>query len=190
MDRLLDGACLGPTYLAIPSIARIVVDSLHHCGETDYRLHALVVMPNHVHMLATPRTEASRFMRRLKGYTARQGNQLLRRTGKTFWQEESYDRLVRTAEEFRNIEGYILNNPVKAGLARSTEEYRWSSSYLGVAGLKAHRRSGDMPYSGLSIPICAKRYRSALRVNPSNLAAWLLLPFARFSASRITDCSY
>ncbi len=115
----------------MPSIAQIVVQSLQHCGETDYGLHAWVVMPNHVHLLATARTHVSKFMRRLKGYTARQANQLLNRTGQAFWQEESYDHLVRTPEEFRNIEAYILNNPVKAGLARSAAEYRWSSGYQG-----------------------------------------------------------
>lgn len=86
-------------------------------------------MPNHVHMLATTRTGVSKFMRRLKGYTARRANELLSRTGQPFWQEESYDHLVRTPEEFRNIEAYILKNPVKAGLARTAEEYRWSSAY-------------------------------------------------------------
>jgi REP element-mobilizing transposase RayT len=129
MDRLLDGARIGPTHLAMPAVAQIVVDSLRYCGENDYGLHAWVVMPNHVHWLATPRTDVPRFMRRLKGYTARQANKRLCRTGQTFWQEESYDRLVRTPEEFRNIEAYILNNPVKAGLARSVEEYRWSSAH-------------------------------------------------------------
>jgi len=73
VDRLLDTARTGPTYLAMPSIAQIIVDSLQYCGETDYQLHAWVVMPNHVHMLATTRTDVPKFMRRLKGYTARQG---------------------------------------------------------------------------------------------------------------------
>jgi REP element-mobilizing transposase RayT len=129
VDRLLDGARFGPTYLAMPSLAQIVVDSLQHCGRIDYWLHAWVIMPNHVHMLATTRTDVSEFMRRLKGYTARQANQLLSRTGQAFWQQESYDHLIRTTEEFRKIEAYILNNPVKAGLARMAEEFRWSSGY-------------------------------------------------------------
>jgi REP element-mobilizing transposase RayT len=131
LDRLLDGARIGPTYLAMPSIAGIVADSMRHCSEIDYRLHAWVIMPNHVHLLATPRTDVSEFMRRIKGYTARQANALLHRTGQAFWQEESYDRLVRTPGEFTKIEAYILNNPAKAGLARSAAEYRWSSAYQG-----------------------------------------------------------
>jgi putative transposase len=60
----------------------------------------------------------------------------LGRTGQPFWQDESYDRLVRNADEFHRIENYIVQNPVRAGLARSAEEYQWSSiSRFG--GLKA-----------------------------------------------------
>jgi hypothetical protein len=81
MDRLLDGARIGPTYLAMPCIAQIVVDSLEEGGRANYNLHAWVVMPNHVHLLATARTDVSKFMRRLKGYTARRSNQALNRTG-------------------------------------------------------------------------------------------------------------
>jgi REP element-mobilizing transposase RayT len=147
MDHLLDKARIGPTYLAMPSIAQIVADSLQYCGKTDFELHAWVIMPNHVHVLATARTEVSKFMRRMKGYSARQANRALTRTGEIFWQEESYDHLVRTPEEFRDIEAYILNNPVKAGLARSAEDYRWSSSYVAEAGLEARRRSGDLPHN-------------------------------------------
>jgi len=33
-------------------------------------------------------------------------------------------------EEFRNIEKYILNNPVKVGLPRTPEDYRWSSAHV------------------------------------------------------------
>jgi REP element-mobilizing transposase RayT len=85
-------------------------------------------MPNHVHLLMTPHTNVSSLLRRLKGYSARQVNQLLRRTGQPFWENESYDRLVRNGEEFRRIENYILTNPVKAGLAGSVEGFPWSSA--------------------------------------------------------------
>ncbi len=126
MDRLLDAARSGPRHLAIPGVAGLVSECIRFGGIRDYDLHAWVVMPNHVHLLITPRTEVSGFLRRLKGFTARQSTALLDLTGQDFWQEESYDHLVRTPEEFKRIEMYILNNPVRAGLARSIEEYPWS----------------------------------------------------------------
>ena len=52
----------------------------------------------------------------LKGYTAREANRLLGRTGQPFWQGESYDHWVRDETEFIRIIAYIENNPVKAGL--------------------------------------------------------------------------
>ena len=126
MDRLLDAARNGPRHLAIPRVAGLMSECIRFGGIRDYQLHAWVVMPNHVHLLITPRSEVSGFLGRLKSFTARQANALLDRSGQVFWQEESYGHFVRTPEEFRRIEGYILNNPVKAGLARSAEEYPWS----------------------------------------------------------------
>src|SRR5437879_3839430 len=62
-----------------------------------------------------------------EGHLAAESNKLLGQTGRPFWQDESYDRLVRNANEFQRIESYILQNPVRAGLARSAEEYPWLS---------------------------------------------------------------
>jgi REP element-mobilizing transposase RayT len=83
-------------------------------------------MPNHVHLLITPRTDVPKLLQKLKGSTARQANQLLGQTGTPFWQEESYDHLVRNSREFGRIETYIVQNPVQAGLVQSAEEYAWS----------------------------------------------------------------
>ncbi|HZU28413.1 MAG TPA: transposase [Bryobacteraceae bacterium] len=127
MDRLLDASQSGPRWLAEARIAVLVRDSIYHCGVTDYDLHAWVIMPNHVHMLITPRTLPSRFMRRLKGFTARQANAILFRAGKPFWQDETYDHVVRSPREFHLTANYIAENPVKAGLVRAAEEFRWSS---------------------------------------------------------------
>ena len=49
-------------------------------------------------------------------------------TGQPFWQDESYDRLVRNDTEFDGIVHYIERNPVTAGLAATPEEFPWSSA--------------------------------------------------------------
>jgi hypothetical protein len=61
--------------------------------------------------------------------TAKRANLLLQRSGEAFWQDESYDHLVRNGEEFRRIKRYIENNPVRALLARTPQDYRWSSAF-------------------------------------------------------------
>ena len=130
MDRLLDQQCVGPTYLRMPAVANLVIASIRKGTPDDYLLHTWVVMPNHVHLLLTPKIEASIALRRLKGASAREANKLLGLTGQPFWQDESYDHLVRSEAEFEHIENYIVQNPVRAGLARIEEEYPWSSGFL------------------------------------------------------------
>jgi REP element-mobilizing transposase RayT len=85
-------------------------------------------MANHVHLLVTPRVEISKLTHSLKRFTAREANRMLGLTGQTFWQVESYDRLVRDRTEFQRIAGYIEMNPVKAGLVKTPEEFPWSSA--------------------------------------------------------------
>jgi REP element-mobilizing transposase RayT len=85
-------------------------------------------MPNHVHLLITPLVPVPQLTQSLKRFTATQGNRILARTGQPFWQDESYDRLVRNDEEFRKITHYIEMNPVNAGLATVPDNYLWSSA--------------------------------------------------------------
>ncbi len=129
MDKLLDRLEGGPLYLRMPNIARLVVDALLR-GDRQlghYKLHAYVVMPNHVHMLATGAVAAARWLGPLKGGTAHEANRVLGRMGQPFWQHESYDHHVRHGE-FERIRRYIEWNPVRAGLAVAPEEFPWSSA--------------------------------------------------------------
>ena len=127
MDRLLDNAGNGPMYLRRPDIAAMIVQAIRYRDPGHYQLHHFVVMPNHVHMLVTPCVPVPRLMQSLKRFTAREANRILGLTGKPFWEEESYDRLVRDGEEFARISRYIAMNPVQAGLAAEPEQYAWSS---------------------------------------------------------------
>jgi REP element-mobilizing transposase RayT len=134
VDRLLDASATGPLFLRRPEIAEIMVAALRH-GDRElhrYQLHSFVVMPNHVHLLATPHVLATKWLGPLKGFAAHQANLLLGTHG-PFWQEESFDRLVRTDAEFDRIREYIEQNPVKAGLAPTPQEFLWSSAYAGRA---------------------------------------------------------
>jgi type I restriction enzyme R subunit/putative DNA methylase len=131
MDRRIDRALDGPRWLENPRIARIVVETMQ-AGEQErefYRLRAWVVMPNHVHVLWGPRREMRVITRWVKGCTARRANLLLGRTGRAFWQDESYDHWVRQPEELEKIVRYIERNPVQAGLVKVPKDWRWSSAW-------------------------------------------------------------
>ena len=136
MDRLLDEACSGAFYLRQPALADVVVEAIQYNADMlgHYLLHAFVVMPNHVHLLATPAVALPKLTKSLKGITAKRANAMLALTGSPFWQEESYDHLVRHEREFEKIRHYIEENPVRAGLVREAREYRWSSAGWATGG--------------------------------------------------------
>ena len=86
MDRVLDRGASGRLYLRRPELAEMGVVALHD-GERRfhrYQLHAYVVMPNHVHLLMTPKVVATRWLAPLKGFTAYQANELLGSHGQAF----------------------------------------------------------------------------------------------------------
>jgi len=130
MDRILDMSRNGPLFLRQPEIAIMVAGALLE-GEhrfQRYRLHSYVVMPNHVHLLVTPQVVATQWLGPMKGFTGYRANQILGRQGTPFWQDESYDHLVKSDVEFQRIRKYIELNPVKAGLAASAAQFPWSSA--------------------------------------------------------------
>ena len=109
---------LGPCLLRQAELRQFVTESLLHFDGQRYHLGDFVVMPNHVHLLAAFADE--QVMRKQLAswlhWTAHQINQRTGRRG-SFWQEEPFDHLVRSAAQYDYLQQYIANNPAKAGLA-------------------------------------------------------------------------
>ena len=76
----------------------------------------------------------------LKGASAHIINRRLERDGPV-WQEESFDRVLRTSEKLDEKIAYILNNPVRKGLVGSPEQYRWMWTALGELRSPAQPRA-------------------------------------------------
>jgi putative transposase len=147
LDRRLDSAASGPLWLSDPEIADYAEYPIKRGAELGrYVLHAYVIMPNHVHVLLEPRIPLARITNVMKGVAARDANATLGRTGKPFWQDESFDHWIRTPEELERIRHYIEWNPVTAGLASRPQDWRWSSARRGHAdrqeGLSCRIREG------------------------------------------------
>jgi putative transposase len=116
IKRWLDaghGACL----LRRRDYAEIVAETLHHFEGVRLAMISAVVMPNHVHALfvQNPEWPLEKLIRSWKGFTARQINRLIGRSG-GLWQRDYFDRLVRDEKHFANCVRYIRRNPEKARL--------------------------------------------------------------------------
>ncbi|HXZ32230.1 MAG TPA: transposase [Terriglobales bacterium] len=94
--------------------------------------HAVVVMPDHVHMIFTPLVDEdkqevcslARIMDRIKGASAHLINRELGRNGRV-WQTESFDRVLRASEKLEEKIAYLLENPIRKGLVREWKDYQW-----------------------------------------------------------------
>ena len=147
VDQLLDGdspVC----HLMDERQAAIVQNAFLHFADERYRLLAFVVMPSHHHWLFLPdeawsdaavaqarakgsqqRTPREIISHSIQSYTATMCNRVRGETG-VYWQHETFDHWARDEAETLRIIYYIENNPVKAGLAATAEEYRWSSARI------------------------------------------------------------
>ena len=126
LERWLDeghGSCVFRRH----DCATIVAETLRHFEGDRAVMISFAVMPNHVHALFVQNSEwpLEKLIRSWKGFTARQINKLLGRTG-SFWQRDYFDRLVRDEKHFFNCVRYIRRNPQKANLG-SKEFILWES---------------------------------------------------------------
>ena len=123
-ETFLD-TCHGRCLLERPELAQVVANSLLHFDGRRYHMGDFIVMPNHVHLLAVFSTPEA--MKEQCGswlhYTAVRINQVTNEKGK-FWQQEPFDHLVRSPEQYEFLRRYIADNPHKAGVKAGEYHYR------------------------------------------------------------------
>ncbi len=139
-----------------PETVEILLDSLTHLSNEGLRLHAYVILENHMHLIAQS-NDLRRDIARFKSYTATQILAYLKELRiKTildqlvfykkahkndrdhqFWQEGVHPELIETADMMRQKIEYIHNNPVKRGYVDDPLHWRYSSArnYADESGL-------------------------------------------------------
>ena len=115
----------------LPNRARdIVMETCLRGVGHRFELHALVVMPDHVHLALTPRwNERGTFsipeiMQEIKSVSAHRISKETGHVGRV-WQEESFDRALRREEALDAKIQYMIDNPVRGGLVGTSADYRW-----------------------------------------------------------------
>jgi REP element-mobilizing transposase RayT len=114
-----------------PAARQVVLNACKFFDRQRYQIFCLVVMPDHVHMLMQPLEKSdnkfwslSSILHSMKSYSSKQIPKVMKHIG-TVWQDERHDHIVRDEREFQAFWEYIRQNPVKAGLSVTPEEYRF-----------------------------------------------------------------
>ncbi|NBB79521.1 MAG: hypothetical protein GVY36_08770 [Verrucomicrobia bacterium] len=95
--------------------------------DEELRFKSWVIMPNHLHLITDPMRFSStdafkKAITRFKMRSTRYVNLSAKRSGK-LWMSSAYDRWIRSESEYRRWIDYLRNNPAKAGLCSSPDEW-------------------------------------------------------------------
>lgn len=105
------------------------------CHKHACKIHAYVLMTNHVHLLITPQHEAGigKVMQMLGRYYVQYYNYTYRRSG-TLWEGRYKATLIDSEAYLLTCMRYIELNPIRAGMASRPAEYPWSSYHCNALG--------------------------------------------------------
>ncbi|NIR28394.1 MAG: transposase [Gammaproteobacteria bacterium] len=114
------------------------------------RVHAYVLMTNHVHLLVSPEAETSipRLMQSVGTRYAKYFNWRYARTG-TLWEGRYRATLIDTDAYLLTCYRYVELNPVRAGMVCEPGAYRWSSYRWHAHGVPDPLITDHFLYQGL-----------------------------------------
>jgi REP-associated tyrosine transposase len=127
----------GECHLSNSEIARLAQGSLLHFHRQWYELLAWCIMPNHIHVLLHVwQVPLSKLIAAWKKFTGSRALAILRserrspdrREGDSFWEREYWDTYMRDRLQEAKAVRYIENNPVKAKLCRTADEWPFGSA--------------------------------------------------------------
>lgn len=102
-----------------------------------FELNAIVVLPEHFHMIITLPEKDSNFsirIRKIKSLFSRQvskndviNNSRYKKRERGIWQRRFWEHLIRDDDDFEHHVNYIHYNPVKHGYVSKPVEWKYSS---------------------------------------------------------------
>ena len=97
-------------------------------NENAFAVIAYCFMPDHLHLLiegTNPDSDCKKFIARSKQYS---GFQFAREFQTRLWQRYGFERVLRDCESTTVVARYIVNNPIRAGLATRVQDYPFVGS--------------------------------------------------------------
>ena len=135
---IVTACCFGRTRLfSNSSNATIACEELSKSyPDLSCRSLAFVVMPEHIHWLLqlTSQSSLGTVVGRMKGRSAYRINRR-HQTILKVWQAGYRDHALRSDEDIEPVGQYLIHNPVRAGIVRDADEYRYWGSVWHKRGL-------------------------------------------------------
>ncbi len=88
-------------------------------------------MPDHLHVLVEANCEGADFQRFVRIFKQQSAFYWKRETGRRLWQRSYFERVLRDGEDTIGVIRYILDNPVRAGLAARPGDYEFLGTMTG-----------------------------------------------------------
>lgn len=147
-----------PVFIS-PKPCQIIFDSLNFCREhKDLRVHAYVLMPTHLHIIASSINDLSAILRDFKKHTSKKlieyfteiknppfinvfrfcGRDNSPPTEHKVWQDGNHPEMIKTKAFFKTKVDYLHDNPLRKGLVIDPVAWKWSS-------LRLYEGCGDGP---------------------------------------------
>jgi putative transposase len=132
------GKKLEPCFYHSSDYYRYLSDLKTSAEKYDCRIHAHVLMSNHVHLLVTPMQDAgvSHMMQALGQRYVTYINKTYHQSG-TLWDGRYKSSLVDSGQYLLNCMRYIELNPVRASLVERPGDYQWSSYHVNAQHLSS-----------------------------------------------------
>jgi putative transposase len=106
----------------------LIATLLHYRTQGHYKLHAYLVMPDHIHLILTPRRMPLAHAVHLiqLGFAHRLDSKI------PIWETSYTAYSIRSLRDLATIRGYLHQVPVRAHLTPTAELYPYSSAYRTV----------------------------------------------------------
>ncbi|MGD0412867.1 MAG: alanine--tRNA ligase [Verrucomicrobiota bacterium] len=153
-----------------PAARGLVLDCIFHWRELRYRLVAACIMPDHAHFIIQPGVKEedkegnpvfwplAEILHSIKSFSAKEINKLDNLKG-ALWQEERYDRYMRSDADLQEKFHYLCRNPWAAGLVQESEHWPWLWT-PDIAG-----GTGDPPVAAGNLPAAPRSAGQVARQN-------------------------
>jgi len=112
----------------------------HSKTKYDYTIEAIVIMPDHFHVILTPKnvSDYPHIIRTIKQYFSKhcerkyyahieQSKSREKEGYKPIWQKKYYEHTIRDEKDFDEKLNYIYNNPIKHRYVDKIEDWEYSS---------------------------------------------------------------